>query len=124
MMIDEFQSWYSCVEKPITWFGYRLRRKSIWLSSSSLFSDGYTETQWLIASGMFLDSKNVTRSSMSFSGEPPVDTIAGFLVLAMVSISGQSLMSELAILIIGRPSSTQRATDASSKGVAMGMHPP
>ena len=35
----------------------------------------------------------------------------------------QSLRSELAILMMGMPSSTQRSTERSSKGVAVGMQP-
>ena len=33
---------------------------------------------------------------------PPDETITGFLVVAIFSINGQSFISELAILIIGR----------------------
>ena len=44
-------------------------------------------------------------------------------VVAIFSISTQSLRSELAILMIGSSSSTQRSTDASSNGVAIGMQP-
>ena len=56
---------------------------------------------------------------MSFSEEPPVETITGFFVLAIFSISSQSFRSELAILRIWMPSSQQRSTDFSSNGVAM-----
>ena len=60
---------------------------------------------------------------MSLSDEPPVETMTGLRVLAIFSIRIQSLMSELAILMIGSSSSTQRSTDASSNGVAIGMQP-
>ena len=60
---------------------------------------------------------------MSFSEDPPVETITGWRAVAIFSISIQSLRSELAILMIGMPSSTHRSTDASSKGVAMGTQP-
>ena len=54
-------------------------------------------------SGMLRFSKNVTRSSMSLSDEPPVETITGLRVLAILSIRNQSLRSELAILMIWTP---------------------
>ena len=76
-----------------------------------------------MASGMLRFSKNVTRSSRSFSEEPPVETMTGLRGVAIFSISTQSLTSELAILMIWMPSSTQRSTDASSNGVAIGMQP-
>src|SRR3954470_10276343 len=76
-----------------------------------------------MAIGMFLLLKNLTKSSMSLMEAPPVDTITGLLVEAIFSIKGQSFKSELAILIIGKSNSSQRSTDASSKGVAIGIQP-
>ena len=67
--------------------------------------------------------KKVTRSSVSFSDDPPSEAMTGSLVLAIFSIRTQSLMSELAILMILTPNSTHRSTEASSKGVAAGMQP-
>ncbi len=55
---------------------------------------------------------------MSFSEEPPSEAITGRRALAIFSINTQSLTSELASLTILIPSSTQRSTEASSKGVA------
>ena len=124
MASDVFQSWYSCVDNPIVWCGYRWRRKSIWFSSSSWSSVGYMATQWLIASGMLRFVKKVTRSSMSFSEHPPVETITGRRTLAIFSSRYQSFRSELATLSTGMPSSTHRSTDDSSKAVAIGMQPP
>jgi hypothetical protein len=68
-------------------------------------------------------SKNETRSSRSFWEVPPLEQMTGLRVLAIFSINGQSLMSELAILMIGNPSSTHNSTDLSSNGVAIGMPP-
>ena len=69
-------------------------------------------------------AKNVTMSSMSLSDDPPVETITGFLVLAIFSSSSQSFRSELATFKMGSPSSTHRSTERSSNGVAVAMHPP
>src|SRR3954469_23751143 len=76
-----------------------------------------------MAIGIFLLLKNFTKSSMSLMDAPPVDTITGLLVEAIFSIKGQSFKSELAILIMGRSNSSQRSTDASSNGVAIGIQP-
>ena len=46
-----------------------------------------------------------------------VDAITGFRVFAIFSSNVQSVMSELAILMISIPSSTQRSTLRSSNGV-------
>ena len=43
-------------------------------------------------------AENFTRSSTSFSDDPPVETMTGLRVLAMRSSRNQSLMSELATL--------------------------
>src|ERR1700753_4059762 len=72
---------------------------------------------------MFRLAKEVIISSMSLSDDPPVDTMTGFFVFAIFSINIQSFRSELAILIIGMPSSTHRSTERSSKGVADGIQP-
>src|SRR6266481_1980123 len=74
-----------------------------------------------MARGIRRLSKKVTRSSMSFKDDPPVDTMTGFFVFAIFSIRIQSLQSELAIFKIGIPNSQHRSTELSSKGVAMGM---
>src|SRR5579862_1204817 len=74
-----------------------------------------------MARGIWRFEKNVTRSSMSFMDEPPVETITGFFVFAIFSIRIQSLQSELAIFRIGMPSSQQTSTELSSNGVAIGM---
>ena len=58
-----------------------------------------------MASGMLRLAKNFTRSSMSLSDEPPVDTITGLRVVAILSIRIQSLRSELASLMIAMPRS-------------------
>jgi hypothetical protein len=69
-----------------------------------------------MASGMPRRLKNFTRSSISFRDDPPVETMTGFLVVAIFSIRIQSLMSELAILMSSTPSSTQSSTETSSNG--------
>ena len=72
---------------------------------------------------MSLFLKKDTISSKSFSLAPPEETITGLRIDAIFSINGQSFMSELAIFIIGISNSTQRSTDSSSKGVAIGIQP-
>ena len=58
-------------------------------------------------------------SSIDFSSEPPVENDApACRVVAIFSIRNQSLMSELAILMMSTPNSTHRSTEASSNGVA------
>ena len=67
---------------------------------------------------------------MSLREEPPVETITGFLVLAIFSIRIQSLQSELAILRMGMPSSQQKSTErlvergrhGDATGFADGLH--
>ena len=54
---------------------------------------------------------------------PPVETMTGLRVVAIFSISNQSLRSELAILMICTPSSWHRSTEASSNGEAMVTQP-
>ena len=61
---------------------------------------------------------------MSFSEDPPVETMTGFLVFAIFSIRIQSLQSELAILRMGMPNSQQKSTELSSNGVAIGIQLP
>src|SRR5215218_4165819 len=114
IMMDDDQSWYSWVENPMVTSGYRRLRKSIWLSSRSESSLGYSDTQWLIANGMWRFSKKVTIASMLRIDAPPVETMTGFRVFAIFSSNDQSVMSELAILMISMPRSSQRSTDASS----------
>ena len=77
--------------------------------------------QWFMAMGMLRCSKKVTMSSVSFSDSPASDTMTGFLVDAIFSRRTQSLESALATLMMGRSSRWIRSTEASSKGVAMGM---
>ena len=60
---------------------------------------------------------------MLFKDAPPVDKITGFFVLAIFCSKNQSLISELATLIISIPSSTHHSTALSSKAVAMGIQP-
>src|ERR1700735_4568950 len=73
--------------------------------------------------GIFRFAKKVTTSSTSLRDDPPVETTTGFFVLAIFSIRTQSFKSELASLMIGIPSSTQRSTERSSKGVAVAVNP-
>src|SRR3990167_11025660 len=102
---------YSCVDRPMTCSGYLFFRKSTWFNSISICKEGYIETQWLIAIGIFLFSKNFIKSSISFSDEPPVEAITGFFVFAILSKRIQSLISALAILIIGRSNFSHKYTD-------------
>src|SRR6266478_6061323 len=60
--------------------------------------------------------KNVTTSSRSRRDEPPVEMMTGLWVVAIFSIRNQSLMSELAILMIWTPNSAHLSTEVSSKG--------
>ena len=64
-------------------------------------------------------SKKVTKSSISFKEDPPVETMTGLRVVAIFSIKIQSFKSEEAILISCTPNLTHMSTDFSSKGVAM-----
>ena len=76
-----------------------------------------------MASAIDLFSKNVTTSSRFFSVAPPDETITGRRVDAIFSSSGQAFTSEDATLMSGKSNSTHMSTDASSKGVAIGMQP-
>ena len=60
---------------------------------------------------------------MSFSDDPPLEAMTGLPVVAIFSISTQSLMSELAILMICTLSSTHLSTETSSNGVAIVIIP-
>ena len=121
--IESTESPCSCVESPITWFGYLFLRNSIWFNCSSWSLLGYVAIQWFIAIGIFLLSKKATKSSISFKDIPPKDTITGFWNDAILFNKIQSLLSALATFIIGRFKLSQKSTDDSSNGVAIGIKP-
>ena len=123
IVIDPIQSWYSCVEKPIVWLGYR-RRQEVDLVElqvavlAGVERDAMVDCQRDVA---VLEERNQIVQVLERAAPSGHDD--GFAGVAIFSMSIQSLPSELAILMIWTPSSWHRSTEASSNGEAIVTQP-